>query len=615
MLMRRHDRLARVLLFGALGLGAAFSAGCSEEFSDAPFGVLDLASFYDGGTSTDPAAGVPTEIPATTGYIGGQAAEFYDFGAVPAITSSTGQPIAVRVQPMYFFFDGADQPLFSRPVREQRDGTEWMKGGKNVLNPNPKDYCAGVMGDRTQCEMENAVERQKSYPLRRRDYWVDPIRGVADYQRPIVAVAPGDDDPPRRQYTGLWEIVEVKVPDGYEVDSIKQASTLEKAIASGKFKARSTGKVINCPIVDERTAVPRGITARSIFHPRIELWFRRQMAFCFLANGWETLGNPNGELYFANQDAERFDTFDVSRVQVGKGIELAVNVGRAYQPATYVIDPELGTRKRVNVVSGNTIVDQKPRHAGNDPGGYTPMRWLFDAPAPIDYQPGTWKAVADLDVARTIGSPVVVKNLAVRGVAVACSHPKVPNTNPPNQCGRVISESPVKIDPSGDPACNAERGPGDPPLECNPETCFCDAPFVGYGQACGPGIAQCNPKGDSFSPKGYRCFPPWGGFCQKACDPAASNTYAAENAGKEATQLLDSRCGEPATPGFVCFASIATCIKFCDENVKNPNQCSVQGKVGEEARELQAGQTCQNFGIAVCAWPDTHTPEPFPIPQ
>jgi hypothetical protein len=618
LMSKRHDRLARALVISGL-IGGLFS-GCKEEFADDKFGVLDLASFYDGGTQTDPAAGVPADIFAEDGYIEGQISEFYDFGLVPAIINSKGMPVGVRVQPMYFFFDSSGFPLFSRPVPEQRGGTDWMKGGKGVLDPNPKDFCKVPGADPAACAAANDTERKLSYALRRRDFVVDKNRGVADYQRPLVDVVPGNDDPPRQQYTGMWEMIEVTVPDDYEPDAIKQVSTLQKALASGKFSQRSNGRVINCPIVDERTNVARGITARGIFHPRIELWYRRQLAFCFLANGWETLGNPSGELYFAKQDEARFDTFDVSHVKVGAGTELAVDVGKAYQPTTFGVDENTGLPKVVNRVSNNTLVSERPKRGRTDAPGYTPVRWVFDVPAPFDYKRGTWKSVSDIDPARARGNPVQVKNISVRGVAVACSFQRVAGDDfPPGsgqqRCGRNVrvDPGPPIVDATGDPVCNAETRPGESPLECNPETCFCDAPFVGYGQACGPGIAQCSPTPDKFAPDGYQCFPPWGGFCQRGCDPAKPNTRSEENAGKEIAQQVDTRCGE--VPGLVCFGGLRTCIKFCDQNIKDPKQCSAVVPVGDESRETQEGQTCQDFGLAVCAWPDTWTPQPFSVPQ
>jgi hypothetical protein len=609
----RHDRLARVLLLGVCGLAGALASGCKEEFSDDQFGVLDLASFYDGGMQLDPGAGVPQDIPAQGGYIEGQVAEFYDFGMVQAIKNTKGMPIAVQVQPMYFFFDSSGFPLFSRPVREVRGGVDWMKGGKGVLNPNPADLCMVPGFNAATCADENVAEMKKSYPLRRREFVVDKYRGVADYQRPLVDLVPGNNDPPRGQYTGLWEMIEVTVPDDYEPDAIKQVSTLNKAIESGKFSVRSASHVINCPIVDERTNVSRGISARGIFHPRIELWYRRQLAFCFLANGWETLGNDAGDPYFAKQDDARFDTMDVARIKVGSGTELTVKVGRGYQGAEYGTDLSTFDTKLISKIPDTLVVGEMPKRVRSDPAGYTPMRWMGYVPTTNDFKPGSWKSVEDIDDTTVVDTPVEVKNLAVRGVAVRCSYPVVPGTD--GKCGRDTSMGTGvhMVDPTGDPVCQAERGGTDQPLECNPDTCFCDAPFVGYGQACGPGIAQCSPKKDKFAPDGYQCFPPWGGFCQRACDPGKPNTRASENDGKETLAQIDTRCGE--VPGFLCLGGVRTCVKYCNENIQDPKQCSAMVMVGNETREIQEGQTCHNYGIQLCAWPDNYTPQPFSVPQ
>jgi hypothetical protein len=620
----KRSQFALAPLFLTVGVAAMGAGGCEDEFSDEKFGVLDLASYYDGGTQNNPTAGVPDQVEANPGYLNGQVAEYYDFGFVPSIIDlNTGAPTAVRVQPMYFFFDEADRPLFSQPVRELRSGIDWMRGGHDVLNPNPKDYCEGVTGDQTQCKKDNDNEKKKSYPLRRRDPLIDPNRNVDDYQRPLVDLSPRDRGGPASEYTGLWEMLEVTVPPKYVVDSIKHVATLQKALASGKFKVRSTGKVINCPMVDERTYVNRGMTARRIFHPRIELWYRRLLTTCFLANGWETLGREDGVRYFANSDQERLDTFDVVRVDLGNGPtasqRVMVPVGRAYEPAIIVDDQSFENAPTITRVAFNVITSLAPRHFPSDPPGYTPMRWMFDALAPNDYEAGHWKSESEIDLSSARGrrqSAIVplVRNLATRGVAPKCSYERLPQSG---QCGKTEAQNRngvVVADPLGDPICNAERdpfNPKDPPLECNPDTCFCDAPFVSYGQACGPGLAQCQQEGDKFSEEGYECFPPWGGFCQRAC--SGTNDRAAENQNKEPTEWVDSRCG--GTPGFICLASLSTCIKVCDQNVTAADQCKVDMKVGEETRDIQEGQTCQDFGLQVCAWPDTWDPKDFPIPQ
>jgi hypothetical protein len=639
--MNRRSYHPPVLLL-ALGVAAAGLPGCGdEEFSDEQFGVLDLASYYDGGTQANAAApAVPEQIEANPGYLGGQFAEYYDFGLVPSVVDlATAVPKSVRVQPMYFFFDLQGRPLFAPPVRELRNGVDWIRGGQDVLDVNPKDYCEGA-ADQEACKRLNEAEKRKSYPLRRRDPLIDPNRSVDDYQRPLVDLHPlNQGTGAATQYTGLWEIVEVTAPASYVPDSIKHVATLQRALASGKFRLRQTGKVINCPMVDERTYVNRGLTARRVFHPRIEIWYRRLLSYCFLANGWETLGREDGVRYFADSDSERLDTFDVSRFRLGEGPSaterVEVPVGRAYEPAIIVSDQSDVNPATFTRVAFNVITTSRPRQGFGDPPGYTPMRWMFDVPAPDDYQTGAWKSEDELDLTNALPrrrSPTfpIVKNLPARGVAPRCSFPPVPGyakegTNPLDEdwkCG-VLKPDPDPsrpagnfiVDSRGDPACNAERDPlsaKDPPLECNPDTCFCDAPYVGYGQACGPGIAQCQRAGDKFSEDGYRCFPPWGGFCQKSC--FGTNTRFAENAGKEPTRWVDSRCGDGG-PGYVCNTSVATCIKYCDQNVSDLGQCSVNATVVSEMRDIQEGQTCQDFGIQVCAWPDTWDAKEFPIPQ
>jgi hypothetical protein len=80
-------------------------------------------------------------------------------------------------------------------------------------------------------------------------------------------------------------VVEVTAPDGYEPDSIKSYESLKKGLDSGEFTERGTGKVINCPVLDERMYIEPTAMAYNIPRPRIEVWYRTKQGSCFLADG------------------------------------------------------------------------------------------------------------------------------------------------------------------------------------------------------------------------------------------------------------------------------------------------------------------------------------------
>jgi hypothetical protein len=496
-------------------------------------------------------------------------------------------------------------------VREVRDGTDWIKGGLGLLNPNPKDYCAGVPKDQqpsNPCWKKVEVEKKKAYALRFREPLNDRLRKVNDYQRPLIDASPADSSVDN-QYTGLWEVYEVVVANGYVPDSIKHKATLDKAVAAGKAAVRSTQKVINCPILDERTAVSRGVADAATPRPRIELWYRRQLSYCYLANGWETLGNDQGP-FNANSDAARVDTFDVSRVVIGEGpvrqTRLVVPIAPVFRPAIRT-DDQSGGPLRVTRVVDNTLSTGVPRKTPADPPGYTPIRWLWDFGVADDYVAGKLDAVSKIDFANAQAT-TTVRNMPLRGVRTRCGYPKQPKFG--NKCGHEVPDpmnpNVTSLDSRGDQACTSQG------LECNPDTCFCDAPFVGYGQACGPGIAQCDPAGDAFNEHGYTCFLPFGGYCYMRCKSGDTNTHMADNEGKKPTEFLDSRCKNLL--GYQCLAAgflpegYGICLKLCDTNVTMGNQCESKTTMDMMEKDIGDGQVCQDFGLEVCTWPEGFEP-------
>jgi hypothetical protein len=615
---KAHGRTGPIFFLVA---ACAVTTGCKQDFVDQAFGVLDLSSTYDGGTAVDPSAGVPDQINPQLGYVDTSEAEYYDFGAIPVQRNPfTGVPEVATVRPIYFFYNLAGQPLFSAPVRELRDGTDWIKGGHGVLNPNPKDWCAGVPDDQqatNPCKKKVDAEKKKPYALRFREPLYDKLRKVNNYQRPIVDSTPADTTSDGALYTGLWEVIEVIVADGYDPDSIKHKSTLDSAVAAGKAAIRHTNKVINCPMIDERTIVARGVADRATPHPRIELWYRRQLTYCYLANGWETLGNDQG-LILANNDAARLDTFDVAHLTIGEGpvkeTRLVVPVSRVYRPAIRT-DDQSGGLPVTTRVADNALSQGLPRHSPADPPGYSPIRWMWDFIVDGTYVPGGVDSVPKVDPSDS-NATTGVRNMPLRGVKIRCSYPMQMmfprNTGRGYQCGRLGPDpkDPTNmnahgLDPTGDPTCNADG------LECNPDTCFCDAPFVGYGQKCGPGIAQCNTAKSDFSEHGYTCLFPSGGYCYIQCEPSDTNTHMADDVGKMSTEFLDSRC--KSIPGYRCIGlpwapPHGICLKFCDTNVTMGNQCEAKAQMDMMEKDINAGQVCQDLGIEVCSWPDGFEP-------
>src|SRR5215213_9149319 len=249
--MNRCGRLAFLSrpLLGSLALASLFTAvGCGEdELSDDAYGAIDLTPFYaDGASVANPRQAVPAELRPNKGWYEGLRTEFYDFGVVNhrrkrnAAGATIREPDIAYVNPIYFFYDQAGLPLFSKPLFDERTGTWSMKGGQNLLDPNPLPAPEANAG----------VYYSTPYSQRLRRPVVDADRRSDDYQRPIIDKLANDST-----YTGLWEIVQIKTQNGYVPDAIKSWKTLKQAIDDKKVTSQRTLKVINCPVIEEATWV------------------------------------------------------------------------------------------------------------------------------------------------------------------------------------------------------------------------------------------------------------------------------------------------------------------------------------------------------------------------
>ena len=518
--MNRCGRLALVYR-GVFAASLLSLVGCGEdELSDDFYGPIDLAPyFYDGSTAAAPDRGLPREIKPSRGWYNGVRVDFYDFGLVShrrrrnAGGTTLAEPDIAFVNPMYFFFDAQGRPMFSKPVFEHRTGVFHMRGGENTLNPNPADPPA----DENRRKGYYAL----AYSARARATLLDAERSSDDYQRPIVDILNGNAN-----YTGLWEIIEVTATDtGYKPDSIKSLATLQAGIDSGKFKTWRTQKVINCPVVDDRTFVtpsPMAVRMRPdptrpdvrpfyVPQPRVEIWYRTKLGSCYLANGWETIGETKVE---GNREADprepnnltlfkartelnrRIDTFDVIRYAVGEGanqvLSVVVPAGKIYTPKVTISTLNPSQNNYDLRYFGDDITPAIPRHFDSDPPGYSPITWLWDVTVPQDppYASGSFKGLSDIDpqLAKARdqvnnNSPVWTRNYPVVGVATPCT-----KNDDCAAFGRQCNVLPDLDVATSDPAPGKNIADLTIEREGGPR---CDVPAVGYGQYCAPGIARC----------------------------------------------------------------------------------------------------------------------------
>jgi hypothetical protein len=143
-------------------------------------------------------------------------------------------------------------------------------------------------------------------------------------------------------------------------------------------------------------------------------------------------------------------------------------------------------------------------------------------------------------------------------------------------------------------------------LECDASTGLCDAPTVGYGQACAPGFRRCRtePLTDderAIAPLGYLCHPREPrGFCLIRCDASQPNTTGSD--------AIDSRCGEEA--GLVCSTpGVSSAIKDDRRQSVCIRRCSGASTPEQNARICGPSMICINQrAITGCNFDDTLEP-------
>jgi hypothetical protein len=274
----------------------------------------------------------------------------------------------------------------------------------------------------------------------------DQLGQSCQSQYPIVDYLPGRDD-----YSPYWEIVKVKVPDDYEINAIKSTKTLREAVDTGAFQLVYTGDAIHCPIVDSEAELQQGVSNRDRAFPRVPLWFRRLKSYCFLFE------RPDGFL-----GGDGFE-MPAARVQVGTSNDpevdhdvLSVPGMLLYFPRTHVVYP---TGAEYDAFPPDGIL------TGSLPGdpGYSPLAVVYYYRVVPGFPFGGYTSLSDIDPSLAEqADPKLYRDYPARGTIAPCT-----------------------VDADCDDGLT-------PPLACNQESGYCDAPPVGFAQHCGPGIARCD---------------------------------------------------------------------------------------------------------------------------
>ena len=304
----------------------------------------------------------------------------------------------------------------------------------------------------------------------------------------------------------------------FPIDGIKSVETL----GDTNLIVDETSLLLNCPIVDADAKLLKGLASPDTPYPKMQLWYKRLKAFCFLVQGAKDL--------------------------FGRGA-LAISSAKVLDSpvSAYFLRRELtfGTAsEKVTVLAGRNalIMDKRPGEAG-----YSPLAAEVTVAVGKDHEFRDIRSLSDIKAKETakevtLSSVNRLHNIVLRGEIPACTT---------------------------DAQCAGTGGRVDPPLKCSVETGYCSPPFARLGEECRRGVKECDPaggpRGSRLACVGLRVRDKY--FCFHACDSSKSDG----NPDKD----IDTRCG--SRKGFRCYGLRQTdpnrpngvCIQICNSRAGN----------------------------------------------
>ncbi|MCA9666654.1 MAG: hypothetical protein KC503_13740 [Myxococcales bacterium] len=299
-------------------------------------------------------------------------------------------------------------------------------------------------------------------------------------------------------------------------------------------------------MVEADAKLLKGISNPDLPFPKVQVWFERLKAFCYLAQGGKQV--------------------------LGQGTD-AVTVDKDGQPLiadAYFVRQKIdfGTNKAQLVLPDRNLVLTSALPGA---GGYATLVRENNVIVDKEHQFKDLRSVAEITQQNLqVQKTTKLHNLVVRGTIPKCST---------------------------DDDCAGTGGKVDPPLKCSLEQGYCSPPFARYGEECRRGVKECDPKGGPGGSRlacvGLRVRDKF--FCFNACD----SSVADENPDPD----VDTRCGSAAKTR--CFALRRTdparpngvCIRTCNSRAGNREallkECELP-KCGDG--KLDYGETCDDGG-------------------
>jgi cysteine-rich repeat protein len=457
------------LVLAVFGAGSAVACDDGPQ-QDEPGGIV----IYDAGPGGAPDGAIRPNRPVMTGEI----APVYGFVSKTAKTEyyylgevDKDQSGKVPVNPIYFFYDEQGQPLF----RLSDDGTK-LVGWHPVVDLVPTKKGYSPYWQVYHVRVKGTVTTAALTALRK-----DP-EPEKNCQMDAVC--------PEGKRCTEERCVDPITIGRFDLDGIKSKESLD----ASKLVIQKSKTIINCPIVNADAKLLQGLSRPDLPFPRVQVWYQRLKAFCYLVEGGKALLQEKGEEY-------RWNGATTLRADQAPAVSEA-----------YFLRQELTFNS-----SENKALVSPGRHlvlTEHLPGGasYSPLVKENTIIVGAKHKFMDLRSVAEAKSAGLkFSTGKQLHNLVVRGPLPYCEKDK---------------------------DCAGTGGRDGKDLICPVGQFYCAAPYARLHEECRRGVKECDPKGGSEGKPlvcvGFRVREKY--FCYNSCEPyddKDTNTH----------DKKDSRCG------------------------------------------------------------------------